>query len=129
MTVILAVGDDSIVQETRGSVLQAGGYVVEFAWSTTEAIHRFRDGDFDLVLLCHSISDADKEWLIRQIRAEGSSVPILCVASISDRTPERFAELTVDSNPSEMLRGIEKVLNGAARPKSARKDDVTACMD
>lgn len=114
MTVILTVGHEAIVQETRSSVLRACGYVVESASSAPEAIDRFRTGDFDLVLLCHSLSDADKEWLIRQIRADGSCVPILCVAPISHHPSERFVEMTVDSHPDELLRGIENALNGAS---------------
>jgi len=52
---ILAVGQDNLLLNTRSSILRTAGYVVESVMSLTQALNQFLTGDFDLVLLCHSI--------------------------------------------------------------------------
>ena len=52
---LLAVGQDPIVLSTRCSILRSAGYMVAEASSIAESLELFKDADFDLVLLCHSI--------------------------------------------------------------------------
>lgn len=119
MRVILAVGCDSMIQTTRISVLQTGGYLVKSACSATEAFCRFCEEHFDLVVLCHSVPDPDRESLVRQIRRVGSSAPILCVMPIDGRVQETFGEVTVNGRPGELLCAVDKALNKAAAPARA----------
>ena len=55
LTVLLAVGLDSSLLESQRSVWQSAGYHVTSADSIREGIAQFHKGDFDLVLLSHSI--------------------------------------------------------------------------
>jgi DNA-binding response OmpR family regulator len=55
LTLVLSVGPNASLLETRNIVLRSAGYLVESASSMNEAVHRFLAGDFDLVILCHSV--------------------------------------------------------------------------
>jgi CheY-like chemotaxis protein len=109
MVMVLAVGLDFSLLRTRNQVLQSAGYTVIPALSITEAVERFRDGDFDLVILCHSVPTQERGRFTRLIRASGSRTPIV---SISERSSQcdAFADATLEDYPSKFLRGIEEVL-------------------
>jgi DNA-binding NtrC family response regulator len=109
-----------MLSETRSSILQAAGYLVKSASSIGQASALFRDGDFDLVALCHSIPDQERDPFIRLIRASGSSVPIVYVAPISDQPPETSVDLIIGSRPMELLGGVETALKKAARQRDAK---------
>lgn len=79
LTLILNVGREFTQLNLRELVLRARGYVVESALSPESAINCFRQGDFDLILVCHSISLKDRDEFICSIRAYGSRVPIVCL--------------------------------------------------
>jgi CheY-like chemotaxis protein len=84
LTLILNVGREFTQLNLQELVLRARGYVVESALSPESAIKCFRQGDFDLILLCHSISPRDRDSFIAAIRAYGSRVPIVCLPSDSN---------------------------------------------
>jgi len=71
--VVLAVGFDSSLMRTRSLLLQSAGYIVESASSLKDAVARLHAGDFDLVLLCHSIPMKDRDHLTCLIRATAHS--------------------------------------------------------
>ena len=112
--VILAVGLDSSWTDTLSSVWQSNGYLVTSVGSIRDAIDHFRSGDFDLVLLNHSIPAESRERLTFLIRASGSHVP---VASISDSSSncDTFVDATFMNEPNEVLQGIDDLLIIAAR--------------
>jgi hypothetical protein len=55
--------------------LAVSGLFVATAESIGEAFHLFRSGDFDLVVLCHTIPEKDRDGLTCMIRASGSLIP------------------------------------------------------
>ena len=55
LTVVLAVGMDAWRLTTQSAIWKAAGYIAVSAASIKEAIDFFRAGDFDLVLISHSI--------------------------------------------------------------------------
>ena len=113
LTLILSVGLDSDLLGSRNLVLQSAGYTVVSAHSVKEAVQRFQAGDFDLVLLCQSISMLEKERLTSWIRASGSRIPVVCV---SGKLLDGYAcsSGTVGSNPEALLAGIKEALTEAA---------------
>lgn len=110
-TVILNVGYDPTLLDTRCMLLRAVGYIVEPASSIEEAIHRFRSGDFDLVVLCHSVREEDRDRLIGWIRDSGSSTPVITVATgAGEFLHDGAGHRTVGSDPGRLLRGISEAL-------------------
>ena|ERR1700753_602914 len=107
--VVLAIGVDSALLKTQGSLWKAAGYVVNVAGSIREAIDHFKVGDFDLVLLGSSIPAENRERLTYLIRSLGSSVPVAFIAESSSDC-DRFADATLRTEPKAMLAGMRELM-------------------
>ena len=90
-------------------MLQAAGYTVIPELSLKKAVAKFREGDFDLVLLCHSIPAQDRERLTRLLREHTSRTPIVSV-SCSLSGLDSFADATIGTDPKELLVGLRELL-------------------
>jgi CheY-like chemotaxis protein len=111
LTVVLAVGLDSWKLTAQSSLLRSAGYVVVSAHTIRDAVEHFKAGDFDLVLLDHSISVETKDRLTFLIRASGSQTPVVSVVYPSvDSHP--FADAT---ESVAMLTGMGELLAKTAR--------------
>ena len=107
--VVLAVGYDPVLLKTRGQVLQSEGYTVVSVRSLKRAITQFAEGDFDLVVLCHSIPQEDRQRLAYLIRGHSSRTPIVFVSSgLCQYEPS--ADLTTENNPDDLLSDLREVL-------------------
>lgn len=110
-TLVLSIGFDLALLDIRNQVLQSAGYIVVSAMSAEEAIHLFRDGDFDLVILCHSLPIEHCERLTRCIRNSGSRIPVAYVSGEFRQSP-RFTDTTLEKTPGQFLAGIRDLLAG-----------------
>jgi len=113
VTVILAVGADSLLLENQTSFWQSAGYFMTPVHSIREAIERFKGGDFDLVLLGHSIPAESSERLTFLIRAFGSRIPVVCITESSGDC-SAFAGATIRNEPQELLVGIGELVQERA---------------
>jgi CheY-like chemotaxis protein len=109
-TLVLIVGRDRILAETRSKVLQQAGYTVECAFSLKQAIEKFLAGDFDIVLLCHSISAEGRERVARRLREYTSRTPIVTVAAFMGQH-DPFADATIDNDPAELITGLQEIVS------------------
>jgi DNA-binding response OmpR family regulator len=110
LTLVLSVGQDFALLETRNAILRARGYIVESEPSVKQAISRFRAGDYDLVLVCHSIPSRDRDHLANSIRASGSLIPIILIS----RNPGRdtgFANASIGCELRKLFDGISHLLD------------------
>jgi CheY-like chemotaxis protein len=114
ITVVLSVGYDAVVLETRSSVLRIAGYVVQSVASITHALELFWDSDFDLVLLCHSVPLQDRNRLTSAIRASGSHVPIATIAPAFQEFSSGLADAILESDPAGIVNGVERALHLSA---------------
>jgi CheY-like chemotaxis protein len=120
LTVVLAVGSDAWKLAAQSSALRPAGYIVVSASSIRDAIDRFEAGDFDLVLLDHSISLEDKERLTFLIQASGSRTPVLSIADCSCDA-HSFADAIVKNDAVGMLAGVGELLTQRMRISLVRK--------
>jgi CheY-like chemotaxis protein len=118
LTIVLSVGFDPSLMRTRGLVLESAGYLVESASTLKEAADRFQSGDFDLVLLCHSVPRKDRDRLTSLIRASGSRTPIVSITGNLGEC-DAFANATLEDGPNKFLSGIREVLIKAAKMPGA----------
>jgi DNA-binding NarL/FixJ family response regulator len=107
-TVILALGLDSLVAGQR-SAWQSAGHFVTPVKSINEAIAQLREGDFDLVLLGHSIPTDRRERFAFLIRASGSRAPVVSVTDSSTEC-DSFADATIRNDPASMLKSIRELM-------------------
>ena len=108
-TLILMVGRDRVLTETRSQVLRAAGYSVATTFTPRQAIDEFMKGDFDLVLLCHSIPGDARERLASVLREHTSRTPIISVASFDGQFDD-FADATIGNDPGLLLGSLREVL-------------------
>ena len=124
---VLIVDDDFRQLELRARLLEAGGYQVELAFSTSEALRRLVPADavvMDLRLPnAQGQADAAEGLkLIRQIREAGSHAPVIVLSGWPDDldgTPEERLVARVMVKPVGMAAlhdAIAQCLTGAAAP-------------
>lgn len=111
---VLSVGLDVRILDTRELILRSAGYSVVSATSIKEAVFLFKDGGFDVIVLCHTLSAKDCERLTGAVRASGSRIPIVCVSDSTLDNHNSFADATIDKTPAAFLKAIEDVLRNHA---------------
>jgi two-component system, OmpR family, response regulator MtrA len=80
---ILLVEDDASIRETTSLGLEGAGYRVAVAGDGREALDRFRQAPFDLVVLDLMLPEVDGYEVCREIRRT-SRVPIVILSARSD---------------------------------------------
>jgi DNA-binding response OmpR family regulator len=109
LTVLLAVGLDPALLESQRSVWHNAGYYVAVAVTIREGIARFHEGEFDVVLLSHSLPAEGREKFASLIRASSSCIPVVGVSD-SSSSFDSFADATIQNGPDYLLQGIESLL-------------------
>ena len=109
LTIVLAVGLDSSLLAGQSSVWQSAGLIVTSTGSVTEAIGHIKDGDFDLVLLGHSIPTDNRERLTSLIRAIGSRTPVVSITDCSTDC-DSPADATIRNETSNLLQRIGELM-------------------
>lgn len=100
---VLSAGTDPALLNSRNAVLLHLGCTLRSVRSASEVIRELFDGDFDLVVLCHTIPARDREKVVEAARHCRPSTPVIVVASYWDEShmdgaekvppePEAFAE-------------------------------------
>lgn len=95
---ILAVDDSQPMRKLVALVLNNAGYEVTTVANGTEALERFKNENYDLVVTDMNMPVMHGVELIRSIRATDSEVPILA--------------LTTESDPTIQQRGAKAGANG-----------------
>jgi CheY-like chemotaxis protein len=116
-TIILSVGENLTLLETRNIILRATGYIVESARSVKQAIDHCLARDFDVVIICHSVSSKDRDCLSCWIRASGSLTPVVSVSRNLGQGDD-FADANLGHEREKLLSGIKDVLIEAVRISS-----------
>jgi DNA-binding response OmpR family regulator len=111
-SVLLSVGSDPDLMKTRTLVLLKAGYAVRDAMTTSQALKVFEAGDFDLVIICHSIPEPERLKLITAIRASSPSAKIV-VIRMDGELSAKVADETVHSldGPEALLRTVAHTLD------------------
>ena len=115
---VLAVGLDWYLLESHREAWKSAGYFVISTTLIKGAIDHFHAGDFDLVLLGHSIPAEARERLTSLIRATGALVPVACIAGSPGRH-DYFADATFEQDSADLLTGMRELLRSKARLRTA----------
>ncbi len=107
---ILSVGLDSAILVSRASLLLSRGNIVVSALSIKEAVSLFQAGDFDMVVLCPSLSQTDKKRLTCLIRACGSFIPVVSVVESAEKQDDIFSATVKQEDSDRFLAEIDRVL-------------------
>jgi len=121
MPVILLVGDDPILQQTRAAVLRTIG-VETVLVDSASAIAAQSERLFALLLLCHSVPEDAAVAIVKTLRARGALTPILRISPMRnwDSSQDDGFDSVISAEPDRLLRrtaellGIRKLHRGAA---------------
>ena len=120
MACILIVDDDAIHGQMLVEGLLEAGWEAHAAGGMQEAMSLVRDGRHSLVVSDLRLDDGDGTALLRALRADGSSVPVILMSSFgAEGTPQEardagaFAYLAKPFGLSELLEFVERAHDGA----------------
>ena len=116
MTVVLSAGHDHTLLAIRNMVLARSGYQVVSAATPAEFIDRFFGGDFDLVILCHTIPEDERHRMADIVHKQSPSTPVV-VLSDGLTSHHTYATATVAADVRDLLNALPSLL-AMARPAS-----------
>jgi DNA-binding response OmpR family regulator len=118
---VLSVSRDPALAETRRQIMRELGCIVETAPTPHEAVRAFLDGDFDLVLLCQTISPTEKRKLVARMKSEKPGTPIISIRINGDSyEPLVDGFLQSVDGPTKLLSCIAGALSGNPPQASAQ---------
>jgi DNA-binding response OmpR family regulator len=124
---ILLVDDEQPIQTLLSFPLQRDGYEVVQASDGREALARFEDQVFDLVVLDVMLPRMDGLEVCRRLRARGSTVPIIMLTAKSEEIDKVLGlELGADdyiTKPFSMREFRSRVKAALRRAGMVRSDD------
>jgi DNA-binding response OmpR family regulator len=107
---ILSVSYDQALLSTRQMLLQGAGYEVTSARGFHEAVESCRKGDFDLVVIGHSIPRKDKLALV-QVTRMVSQAPVLSILRpTSAALAEADYSVKSEEGPQALLTAVHQAL-------------------
>lgn len=118
LAAVLAIGVDLPFLASHPPVWQSVGYNITSAGSIREAIVQLKRGNFDLILLDHSIPIESRERLTFLIRASGAGIPVVSVTDSPGHT-DSFADATIRNEPQNLLKVIAELLAKRASTQAA----------
>jgi len=111
MARILSISYDEALLTTRQWMLEHLGHQVSSAVGFAKAIGLCQKESFDLVVIGHSIPQADKQAIVAEIR-KTCKEPVLALKRLSE-SPLEGAEYNIDfsHDPEEFLTFVNSVLS------------------
>jgi DNA-binding NtrC family response regulator len=106
---ILSVSYDEVLLRTRLMLLQREGYEVVSTFGFTESLKQCTKGDFDLLILGHSIPASDKQELVSNFK-ENCKGPIVSLRRQLGEASITGADVTIDPEPELLLRTVSEML-------------------
>ena len=126
---ILLVDDEQPIQTLLSFPLQRDGYEVVQASDGREALARFSEQQFDLVVLDLMLPRIDGLEVCKRLRAKGSTVPIIMLTAKSEEIDKVLGlELGADdyiTKPFSLREFRSRVKAALRRGGMARRDSVT----
>ena len=106
---ILSAGRNPDLLKQRNAALSAEGYKVASASNSYEIVEKMLNGDFDLVLLCHSIPDEDRRRLAHIISSYTPSTPVILISE-DGSNPFDLMPRTVNCPPEQVIATVRNSL-------------------
>jgi DNA-binding response OmpR family regulator len=89
-------------------VLEPHGFEVVSAEGFIQALEKCKAGDYDLLIMGHSIPNADKEALIRETQKH-CKAPVLSLQRHDESIPEGATEEVDPTRPDLLLEAVKRL--------------------
>ena len=93
-------------------LLRHSGFEVDEAYTVQEALKIVESNVPDALLICHTVSQAERELLVSRLRREPQLIPILCIDNTGIPPPMNGCQ-AVPSAPEELLAALNSALRQA----------------
>lgn len=112
--------------ETRRRVLESMGLTVVTARGAAETLRRLPQLQFDLAILCHSLSAEDRQQIAAALRQANPAAAILLVGrgsggQIGDGNAD--IDAVVDPDPERLTETLRRVLHLKKQPGQSSEPD------
>ena len=121
---ILVIEDDSSIQELIVEFLSSQGYNVDFASDGLEGISKFKQGNYDLIILDIMMPNLDGYSVCKMIR-KNSTVPIIFLSALNEEENQvKGFELECDDYITKpfsfnlLIKRVEAVLRRSTKSNS-----------
>ncbi|SRR5581483_216436 len=114
---ILSISYDATLLRTRQHLLEQKGYAVTSAEGYTEAMECCAAGDFDLVVIGHSIPHKDKEAIFKTVQ-KTCGAPVIALSRGSEPPLKGAAETVDPMNPVKFLEAVDRVAESKGKAKA-----------
>ncbi len=115
---ILSVGRDLQLLKKRTTALNGAGYTVVAATDPRQAIEDMFNGDFDLVLLCHSLTNEERQRFAGIVRNYSPSTPVVIISDLEGRKYP-YGTRTVRCYSEQILAAVRDMLAAAGPIQAA----------
>ena len=111
-TLVLSVGHDPLLLKTRQQVLAKMGYLARTVTGLTEFCQEFPQSDYDLVILCHTLSASEIKAVVNFVRSTRPSAPVLGLDPGMHSQNSQLCDATCPPDPSLLRACIDNLLGG-----------------
>ena len=109
---VLCYGHDSCLLTTRQQILERAGFATEIVGSQQEFEHCLQEYSVDLVLLCHSLTTAECEYVKQAVHVQAEPTLLLLLSKGVNKCSLEGVDALFNSGegPSALIRFITTLL-------------------
>src|SRR5579883_1467225 len=115
---ILSLATEPSLLTLRAMILQAAGYDVCSASNLLQVVEAYESGDFDLILIGHTINGKEKRRIATKLRELGTKGSVLEICLVSPEIPNVDHWMT-EAAPQLLLEKISEILAPSAVRETA----------
>ena len=110
---VLSAGRDATLLKTRNEILSSSGCIVTSALSTSDLVNLFFDGDFDLLVICHTIPLEERHRLLRLARFYRPSLMVFLVndheafQAVDAKVQRQANEMRIPPTPEALVTAVQ----------------------
>ena len=114
---ILSAGRDAHAMEIRDRALTAAGFTVVSS-HVDELMERLFEGNFDAIILCHSLREEERRRLAGIIKNYHHATPVIVVSDLQGRQFQ-YGTRTVLNYPEQIIASVRQLTGSKGRPQVA----------
>ena len=109
MPLVLTVGYETQLLETRSMVLRHAGYAVKEARILSAALREIESDHVDILVLCNTIPPTERRWFAKEVLNRRRLLPVICIKahSYEQNVPGCVA---VENDPDSLLKALKLVV-------------------
>jgi DNA-binding response OmpR family regulator len=110
---IVVMGSDATLLESRARVLEGAGFAVRRAQSIPQVKHALQETNVDLLLLCHTLTKEDCQRAIAASRELNPKIATLSLVAYAGRRPKERDRVVIHqmSGPRMLVETVRSILN------------------